>query len=103
MTHYIEKSALVAEIEKIRAEEMAIFEEQCRGGYEPSASTAVVWMKMEHLLSFIDTLEVKEEIEVDLEKEIENWIENNQDTAGFYNNVEFARHFFELGLKAREE
>lgn len=52
------------------------------------------------ILGIIDTLEVKE---VDLEKEMEKWIENNQDTAGFYNNVEFAKHFFELGLKTKGE
>ena len=47
-----------------------------------------------------ETLEVKE---VDLKKEMENWIERNQDSAGFYDNVEFAKHFFELGLKAAQK
>lgn len=49
----------------------------------------------DEILSLINSFEVKE---FDLEKEMENWIENNQDFAGFYNNVEFAKHFFELGV-----
>lgn len=65
----IDKAAVVAEIEKIYAEEKAIFDEQCRGGYEPSPSPAVVCMKMEHLLSFINTLQAKE---IDLENYISN-------------------------------
>ena len=56
----IDKDRVVAEIEKICAEEKAIFDEQCRGGYKPSPSPAVVCVKMEHLLSFLNTLKEKE-------------------------------------------
>lgn len=53
----INKAAVMAKIKKIYVEEKAIFDEQCRGGYEPSPSPAVVCMKMEKLRSFLDTLE----------------------------------------------
>ena len=51
-------------------------------------------------LSFINTLEVKE---VDLEKEINKWIEDN--TCRGYCSAsirETAEHFFDLGLKAQK-
>jgi len=61
-------------------------------GYYWGVKAGAQWQKQKN------TIEVKE---IDLEKEMENWIENNQDTAGFYNNVEFAKHFFELGLNTK--
>lgn len=48
----------------------------------------------------VDTLEVKE---VDLEKELELWMVANADDAGYFNTLEFAKHFFELGLKSQKE
>ena len=62
------------------------------------------------ILSFIDTLEVKE---VDLEKEMVEWHKEHFKKdgtfigkSGFYltNNsqMDIAKHFFELGLKARQ-
>lgn len=128
MVRYVDLDKIVAEIERICAEEKAIFDEQCRGGYEPSPSPAVVCMKMEHLLSFVNTLEVIEigvdlgdskgdkstqyiidtktlEVkEVDLDKEID-FVEDKYH--GFYSLsradiIDVARHFFEFGLKAQK-
>lgn len=51
-------------------------------------------------LSFLDTLETKE---VNLEEDVDRILEEydwNYDKIDFY---EFARHFYELGLKAKEE
>lgn len=64
------------------------------------------------ILSFIDTLEVKE-VEVDLEKELIKWHNEHFKKdgtfigkSGFYltNNsqMDIAKHFFELGLKAKQ-
>lgn len=53
------------------------------------------------LLSFINTLEVKE---VDLEKEIDNWICDNAIThedCSVTDVISTANHFFELGLKTQ--
>lgn len=49
--------------------------------------------------SLIDSLEVKE---VNLEKELKDWMQDNTDTAGFFDTEELAKHFFELGLKAQK-
>lgn len=57
------------------------------------------------LISFLDTLEVKE---VDLDKEIKNWLSNGPITDTRYDDYDdrdierTAKHFFELGLKAQK-
>ena len=58
-----------------------------------------IWTEDE--LIFLNASEVKE---VDLEKEIQLWIEDNS-VNGYYREdvYETAKHFFELGLKAKEE
>ena len=101
----IDKSALVAEIErqisaidncpKLTDTQIAVLE-----------GNKVVLTK---LLSFLDTLEVKE---VDLEKEVDTWRHNHfhgkrdKDASGEYlervSQLELAKHFFELGLKAQK-
>ena len=60
MTQYIDKSALVAEIERKKEE----YKEDYRKYGNPYDS--VLYDEMEDILSFLDTLEVKE---VDLDKE----------------------------------
>jgi hypothetical protein len=65
--------------------------------FEYEEAKQLVLLAKEELLK---DLEVKE---VDLEKEIKNWIERNQDSAGFYDIIEFAKHFFELGLQAKTD
>lgn len=93
MAQYINKTALVAEIER-RIKERDF---QMKSGCWVS-STYIY----EDLLDFIDTLEVEE---VDLDKEIEL-------TKGDYEQVDvawnndfdyIARHFFELGTKAQSK
>lgn len=92
MTQYISKSALVAEIER-RLKELSQLE---KASYEIGLYDAY-----KIVLSFINTLEVKE---VDLEKEIELVKgDYEQVDVAWNNDFDFiARHFFELGLKAQE-
>lgn len=91
----IDKSALVAEINKLK-------------------KSHDIWSYMgkrfhqdyETLLSFIDTLEVKE---VDLEEETKKWWKErlhlnpeNQLWMDAHQSIVFAKHFFELGLKVNK-
>ena len=65
--------------------------------------------ELNRLLEFINTLEAKE---VDLEKELESWRHNHfhgrrdKEASGEYleriTQLELAKHFFELGLKAQK-
>ena len=106
MAHLINKDAVVAEIEK-RIKEIDEI-----GTYLSPKGV------LTNLLCRLDTLEVKE---VDLEKEIDNFygmyrkngktylIEDNEECVDWKvdcnPNFEkaFAKHFFELGLKAQKE
>ena len=90
MTQYINKSALVAEIER-RA--TFFLNESKKKTTSDDSSCAVA---LYGLLSFLDTLEVKE---VDLEKEYAKYYEQERNIQTF----KLAKHFFELGLKAKEE
>ena len=94
----IDKDALVAEIERI----LSAFENSDAPVDRLRASTLI------SLLSFIDTLEVKE---VDLEKELIKWHKEHfkKDRtfigkSGFYltndSQMDIAKHFFELGVNA---
>ena len=65
MEQYISKAAVVAEIRRIMAEEMSFFKDCCKDELENTSSPAV-YTRMEMLLSFLNTLEVKE---VDLNRE----------------------------------
>ena len=88
MTQYISKSDLVAEIEKRR-------NKNARNKLNIAAA-----FEDNYLLSFLDTIEVKE---VDLEKEIE-LIKGDyeQVDVAWNNDFDFiAKHFYELGLQAR--
>jgi hypothetical protein len=109
MTQYIDKSALVVEIERL-AEVKPIDE------FQPQVQNKIDWLSgklfaINSLRVFLDTLEVKE---VDLEKELIEWHKEHFKKdgtfigmSGFYltNNsqMDIAKHFFELGLKAKEE
>ena len=88
----IDKDALVAEIERRKKELI-----------ELSNDFANQWAcgSLDNILSFLDTLEMKE---VDLEKEIEKYLDTND--IEFSHQIklfDFAKHFFELGLKAKEK
>lgn len=91
MEQYIPKSALVAEIERIKKEECPIdsYEGRCK----------LLWF--EKFLSFINTLEVKE---MDLDKEID-LVEDKYrgfESLSRTDIIAIAKHFFELGLKAEK-
>jgi len=98
MAQYIDKSALVAEIEKRIKEH--------HSGY-------LVCLK--DILSFLNTFEEKD---VDLEEEFADFLEkenayiDDNNVISYYNGSSFnhtcdiyplAKHFFELGLKAKGE
>lgn len=108
MAQYIDKDTVVAEIKSLRCTTFSNFDE----GVNCAAET---------LLEIIDTLEVKEidlVKEVDLEKEMSNYMNNhhlyikdggrivfrsNGDTPNFWCDFrDIAKHFFELGLKTKE-
>lgn len=86
MAQYINKDALIAEIE--RRKEVNKYRDTNDSLFEDEA-----------ILSFINGIEMKE---VDLEKEVKLWMESNEDDAGYFDTLEFAKHFFELGLKAKQ-
>ena len=113
MTQLINKSALIAEIEKVIDEPAPSHDQQCP--WEDGCYCGL--NKVENI---INSLEVKE---VNLEKEIKNGIDslsnlycymedlfNGNEEEGVYpipekvkNELfEFAKHFFELGLKAQK-
>ena len=92
MTHLIDKDALVAGITKI-------YDRNRSNGYID------VCDEIDGILSFIDTLEVKE---MDLEKEVENWVKIGPHTSYPWCTIPdairiTAKHFFELGLKAAQK
>ena len=97
MTRYIDKSALVAEIEKMIYE--AYPNSEWNHGYVTSC---------EKILSFLNSLEVKE---VDLEKEIKDYFDSQPiitrskgvDYRLIPTGVDIAKHFYELGIKATQK
>ena len=86
----IDKDALVAEIERRR-------EESWLGHY--TKEKGIVFDITDDILSFINTLEVKE---VDLEKEYEEFVVDDPILGNFITNdtmgMKLAKHFFELGF-----
>lgn len=101
MAQYIDKDALAAEIERLTKSPILYKSE--------NVETRI--NVLEYLLSFINTIEVKE---VDLEKVIEEYFKgwtddyDNGGAACHYQYVQvndckaIAKHFFELGLKAQK-
>lgn len=90
MAKYIDKSALVAEIER----RIQFFTEESRN------SNSDIVIALFGLKSFLDTLEVKE---VDFDEEF------NKYHIGLYNPFnsgaeiyDFAKHFYELGLNTQK-
>jgi hypothetical protein len=121
MKQYIDKDALVAEIEKrlnyrnkgLEAINNGTFwdEEQSEDTFNEALTTCAYnavkneLFELKCFLDIVDTLEVKE---VDLEKEIEevkhNYkVDDNLHTSICSADIEWlANHFFELGLKAQK-
>jgi len=99
MAHYIDKDALVAELK-----------ERIRNYWSDTENAMGIYpYALEEVIKYVDTLDVKE---VDLEKELIEWHKEHFKKdgtfigkSGFYltNNsqMDIAKHFFELGLKAK--
>lgn len=97
MKQYIDKAALVAEIDRLQEATMDKNQNFLSSYHEG------IFDGLSMLENFLDTLEVKE---VDLEKEVDKWY-NNKAPKEFenvlYSDIEkFAKHFFELGIKAQK-
>ena len=93
MAQYIDKSALVAEIEKTYN-----FHEK-RGNIHDASICDVLY----GLLHRINTLEVKE---VDLEKEYKDFVEEDPVYNKLVNGIvgkAIAKHFFELGMQVNNK
>jgi hypothetical protein len=88
----IDKDALVAEIERLKADALQKKSQCKRSGLERMVHQISAYNKM---LAFISTLEVKE---VDLKKEYEKYYEQER----YIQTFKLAKHFFELGLKAQK-
>lgn len=94
MTQYIDKSALVAEIERLKSEHI----KHTRNKFCAEWSCGV----LDNILSFINTLEVKG---VDLEKEYDNEFFKEPVFRKLINRnagIAIAKHFFDLGLRAQK-
>lgn len=98
----IDKSALVAEIER-RRDAALMRQQNLEAIGQETVSNEMVAFELDRIISFINTLEVKE---VDLEKEIAfQWEGCDCDDINLYAKVSseqfkaIAKHFFELGLK----
>lgn len=66
---YINADKIKAEIERRMSEEVALFDEQCQGGEEPSPSSAVVHMRYQQLLKFIDQMQQEQPSPPGIEEE----------------------------------
>lgn len=90
MAQYINKDTLVAEIEKLK-DEAKIY---------PSDFYCGRLSICKELMNFLEAIEVKG---MDLEKELGKYIDvNNIEYISQVKLFDFAKHFFELGLKQKE-
>lgn len=100
MEKYISKDTLVAEIER-KLKNINLY--YVNAGSHPLDTDTNKKLQdgiskfLQSLLSFIDTLDVKE---VDLEKELLSFYRHTNDSGS---EIALAKHFFELGLKAAQE
>jgi len=110
MAHLIDKDALVAEVERLMYGANLEADIASTGDCFDENIAKAKYQLCKYILGFIDTLEVKE---VDLEKELIKWHKEHFKKdgtfigmSGFYlrNNsqMDIAKHFFELGLKAKQ-
>jgi len=100
MAKYIDKDAIVTEIERYKHKADERLKIKNRALLEDMKDLALQNL-CGNLLNFINTLEVKE---VDLEKEIEKYLDVNNIEYGFQVKLfDFARHFYELGLKVQKK
>jgi hypothetical protein len=95
MKLYIDKALVVAEIEKrIKINKECMLGLRNLDYYQGKVDA------LNDTLSFIDTLEVKE---VDLDTDFGVCWGEYCDCGGNINDYKVAKHFFELGLKAKEK
>ena len=109
MEQYIPKSALVAEIESKKKYAQTL------GNNAINSSMQQFYDGMKQgcvdILSFLDTLEVKG---VDLDEEVRKWQQKHFEGIGYVLDgsggwigkeslLDVAKHFFELGLKAKKK
>ena len=100
MAQYLSKDTLVAEIER-RLEALA--NTSAGDNREFAAIIGAQHYELISLVQYINTLEVKE---VDLEKEYKDFVEEDPVYNKLVNSIVgkvIAKHFFELGLKAKGE
>ena len=109
MTQYINKADAVAEIEKRLHKYEQEYEELARHEIWITAKEIEHKIKgLKEALSILDTFEVKE---IDLEKEIKDYLRQQPIVARSQGTnlqlvpspIEIARYAFELGLKAQKE
>lgn len=104
MKQYIDKNALVAEIER----RLSILENRT-GNSEVMKRVEGVIKGYKSILSFLDTLEAKEDLETFDKRVTKMWgrcAANPNDTIACLHIdsfIEIARHFYELGLKTKGE
>ena len=102
----IDKAAVVSEIE--RRIKVCQDYAKCNLTENTRIGNHAQQLELKEILSFLNTLEVKE---IDLEEEIDLYIENSLTgtnpiyTKGAVSNLidKAAKYFFELGLKAKEK
>lgn len=95
---YIDADKLIAEIKRLK-EPYRPYLSDCEGDYE------IGWREgcnnaLDGILSFIDSLQ-QEQPEVDIRKELDGLELMGSNDARDIQTI--ARHFYELGLKARKE
>ena len=97
MTQYINKAALVEEIEKRQKEEVFYDEDGSFASWADQNHYSI----LESIKNVINNLEVKE---VDLEKELNEYGYHYDyvSLASRSELINFAKHFFELGLKVKD-
>ena len=98
MAHLIDKDALVAEIKRKKEEEVNYDDDS-----KSFASYAdhIYYSALDSMQDFINTLEVKE---IDLDKEIDS-VEDRYygfESLSRADIIDIAKHFFKLGLKAKQ-
>lgn len=107
MTQYIDKSVLISEINRIMNEQQEICKTNVALGKNPNSKNIEVIYQFQQFIKILDTIEVKE---VDLDEEITIAMPHRYSWSGDGSTMlytekqmkDFAKHFFELGLKAQK-